>query len=189
MLTCAMLSAGAVLDSCKRAIAGVNSDVILINYEDINRLSLTIDKNVVSNLELKAGTKGYKFECRDGSPVGEYNLVRGTYLPGWEHVLNLVTLVKSQEIKDTIETLSFAKVVAIVDNKERGAADEVRYEIYGLESGLELMESNNTTEYADEVVYNIKLSTGDAKENAMPRSAYKTDPTTTETWINGLVTA
>ena len=51
------------------------------------------------------------------------------------------------------------------------------------------MESNNTTEYADEVVYNIKLSTGDAKENAMPRSAYKTDPATTETWINGLVTA
>ena len=101
---------------------------------------------------------------------------------------SLVTLVKSQEIKDTIETLSFAKVVAIVDNKERGDADKIRYEIYGLESGLELIESNNTTEYADEVVYNIKLSTGDAKENAMPRSVYKTDPTTTETWINGLVT-
>ena len=58
-----------------------------------------MDKNIVSTLELKAGAKGYKFECRDGSPVGEYNLVRGTYLPGWEHVLNLVTLVKKSRYK------------------------------------------------------------------------------------------
>lgn len=187
-MTCGELSAGVVLDSCKRAIAGINSDVILINYADIDRVASVVTDNVITTLTLKATKKAYKFECRDGSPVGEVNLVKGKHLPGWDHILNLVAITKTEDIKKMISILAVAKIVAIVDNKEQGGATKAtRYEVYGYDAGLELMESANTTEFADEIVYNLKLGTAEAKENAIPKSIFKTDAAATQIMVLGLL--
>lgn len=189
-MDCAKLSKGLVIDACKRAVAGINSNVILINYDDIDRVATVEANNVVSVLQLKAGKYGYKFECKDGSTVGEQNLAKSKYLPGWDHILTLKALAKSQDAKDAVEILSKAKLVAIVDNKEVGGVDKkTRYEMYGYESGLELLESNNTTEFTDETVYNLKLGTGDAKENSLPKTIFVTSAAATETMINGLIQA
>lgn len=186
-MDCAEISKNVTLGTCKRPIAGINSTVILMNYADINRVVTEETNNVVSELQLKTGKYAYKFECKDGLPVGEYNLDKGKYTPGWDHILTIKALVKSQDTKDAMEILSKAKLVAIVDNKEVGGADKkTRYEMYGYEAGLVLLESANTTEFADETVYNIKLGSDTAKENTLPKTIFKTDAATTELIINGL---
>jgi len=52
-MDCAKLSKGLVLDACKRAIAGLRGTVILINYDDIDRVATIEANNVVSTLQLK----------------------------------------------------------------------------------------------------------------------------------------
>ena len=186
-MDCAEISKNVTLDTCKRPIAGINSIVILMNYADIDRLTTTEEDGVITALHLKANKYAYKFECKDGLPVGEYNLDKGKYTPGWDHILTIKALVKSQDTKDAMEVLSKAKLVAIVDNKEVGGVDKkTRYEMYGYEAGLVLMESANTTEFADETVYNIKLGSDTAKENTLPKTIFKTDAAATELIINGL---
>ena len=186
-LDCASITKNVVLDACKRATAGINGSVILINYDDINRLLTVETANVVSGLQLKEGKFAYKYDCKDASPVGEYNLAVGKWIPAWDHILTIKALAKTQDMKDAIEILSKAKLVAIVDNKEVGGTEmKTRYEMYGYEAGLKLLESANTTDFADETVYNLKLGSGDAKENTLPKTIFKTDAAATELIIKGL---
>lgn len=186
-MNCADLSKGLIADACKRAISGLNSRILLMNYADIDRTTTTELNGVVETLQLKAGKYAHAFEFKDTTLVAEHNLVKEAYLPTWEHIINAKLLAKTQDAKNAVEVLAKAKVVAIVENKEQGAAGEVKYEMYGYDAGLELTESNNTTAFADGVVYSVKLASSDAKESSLPKTIYKTSATATDTLIEGLL--
>ena len=187
-MDCANLSKGLIADACKRAVSGLNGRILLMNYADIDRTATTELNGVVETLQLKAGKYAQAFEFKDTTLVAEHNLVKEAYLPTWEHIINAKILAKTQDAKNAIEVLSRAKVVAIVENKEQGAAGEVKYEMYGYDAGMELTESNNTTAFADGVVYNIKLaSPANEKESSLPKTIYKTSATATDTLIEGLL--
>ena len=187
-MNCADLSKGLIADACKRAISGLNSRILLMNYADIDRTATTELNGVVETLQLKAGKYAHAFEFKDTTLVAEHNLVKEAYLPTWEHIINAKILAKTQDAKNAIEVLSRAKVVAIVENKEQGAAGEVKYEMYGYDAGMELTESNNTTAFADGVVYSVKLaSPANEKESSLPKTIYKTSATATDTLIEGLL--
>ena len=186
-MDCANLSKGLIADACKRAVSGLNGRILLMNYADIDRTATTELNGVVETLQLKAGKYAQAFEFKDTTLVAEHNLVKEAYLPTWEHIINAKILAKTQEAKNALEVLAKAKVVAIVENKEQGAAGEVKYEMYGYDAGMELTESNNTTAFADGVVYSIKLASSDAKESSLPKSIFKTSATATDTLIEGLL--
>lgn len=187
-MDCANLSKGLIADACKRAVSGLNGRILLMNYADIDRTATTELNGVVEALQLKAGKYAQAFEFKDTTLVAEHNLVKEAYLPTWEHVINAKILAKTQEAKNALEVLAKAKVVAIVENKEQGAAGEVKYEMYGYDAGMELTESNNTTAFADGVVYSVKLaSPANEKESTLPKTIYKTSATATDTLIEGLL--
>lgn len=186
-MDCANLSKGLIADACKRAVSGLNGRILLMNYADIDRTATTELNGVVEALQLKAGKYAQAFEFKDTTLVAEHNLVKEAYLPTWEHIINAKILAKTQEAKNALEVLAKAKVVAIVENKEQGADGSVKYEMYGYDAGMELTESNNTTAFADGVVYSIKLASSDAKESSLPKSIFKTSATATDTLIEGLL--
>ncbi len=189
-MNCAELTKGLIADACKRAVSGLNGRILLMNYADIDRTATTELDGVVEALQLKEGKYAQAFEFKDTTLVAEHNLVKEAYLPTWEHIINAKILAKTQEAKNALEVLSKAKVVAIVENKEQGADGSVKYEMYGYDAGMELTESNNTTAFADGVVYNIKLaSPANEKESSLPRTIFKTSAATTDTMIEGLLQA
>jgi len=98
--------------------------------------------------------------------------------------------VKSETAKAFLNGLKNARVVAIVENKSFNAADTtpIKYEIYGLSSGLEVSEVAGTTTFEDQTVATFKLTSGEtAKEGTLPKTLYTGNMTATDTLVSGLL--
>ena len=170
------------------AIPGAGSQVILLNYSDIDRKLSEVTDNVISSIILKGTAKGYKFETIDKSVLGEISLNKGTYFSSWQHDLTLRIFVKKEDAKKFVNNFNSARVIPIIENKELGPNGETKYEAYGWDSGLELNEAPSSTDMADLVVYQIKLGSGDkSKESSLPKSVFKTDLAQTELMLEALV--
>lgn len=188
-MDCTDLTANVVAAVCgKQAVSGTGKRVILINYDDIDRVASTVADNVITLLKLEGTKKAFTFTTHGDSTLGETSLKVGTYVNSWVHNATLRVFTKDEVSKDFVNTLAGAKVVAIIENNEVGTAGAVKYEVYGWESGLELSEAGGTTELADGVVYNLKLSTNEkSSENSLPKSYFITDLATTETQLESLI--
>lgn len=182
----------------KQALAGTGARVIFINFEDIDRELSVVTNNVITEIVLKNGKKAYAFTSLEDSTVGDFALNKGTWFNTWNHNLPLNIFTKSEASKEFMNLGAGARVVAIVENKEIGTAlsggvvktGEVKYEVYGWDSGLELLEATGSTAIADGVVFNPKFGTGEkSKENSIPRSFFNTDLTTTEAALAALLAA
>lgn len=188
--SCGAISAGLTAFNCGQiAPSGTRKRVVLINYDDINFASVTDTAGVVSALPLISGKIGYLFQSAQKSTVGEATFAKGTYVNQYDHAVTLRALVKSQAVKNFVNSINGARVVAIVENLDEGSSGDVKFEIYGLRSGLVLSEMPFSTEVADGVVYSIKLASDDnAKEAELPKSFYVTSASATETAFQALYT-
>jgi hypothetical protein len=73
---------------------------------------------------------------------------------------------------------------------ETGTAGEIKYEVYGWDSGLVANELTATTDMADETVYTIKMGSGPkSKEGTLPKSFFDTDIATTELAVTALLSS
>ena len=183
------ITAGLVAASATRsAVAGTGSKAYLVSYSDINRATATVTNNVISTIPMVATKKGYVYETIDNSILGSTDLVKGLYYSDFDQSLMLRIFTKTQAGKAFVESLKLARLVVIIENKELGTAGEIKYEAYGWDSGLELMEMKSTTEIGDKVVYELKLGSGaKAKELSLPKSVFVTSIAATETMLAGLV--
>ena len=188
-MDCSEITSGLVAVNCDKAsVAGTGGKVRLISYSDINRDLSTIVDGVITAIVLKAGKKAYDFETVDNSVDGDSSLAKGTYISDFDHSLMLRVFAKTEAVKKFVNKMKLARVVAVVDNKEIGAAGEVKYEAYGWDSGLELMEMKSSTLMADKVAFELKLGSGaKAKETSLPKSVFITDITATEAMLAGLI--
>ena len=183
------ITAGLVAVSASRnSIAGTGSKVYLLSFTDVNKTSSTVTNNVISAIVMQATKKGYVFETLDNSVDGACDLVKGAYYSDFDQKLSLRIFSKTQAAKAFVESMKLARVIAIVENKELGAAGEIKYEAYGWDSGLELMTMKSATLMADKVVYDLELGSGaKSKETSLPKSVYITSVTATESMLAGLI--
>lgn len=192
MADCSKISAGLAAAACNTvAVPGTASRVILLNYTDIDRTSITETANVVSAIALSGAAVGYSFESLDNATIGSFALSVGTYINQFDHTIDGRVFTKSEAAKAFINGLKNARVVAIVENIYFSAADStpVKYEIYGLDSGLEATEITGDTTNPDQTVYTFKLaSTENAKEGSLPKTLYTTSVSATDTLVSGLLT-
>lgn len=190
-MNCLNIGANLIAANCDNpAVAGTGKRVVLLNYDDVDRALSVEANNVISSIVMKATKKGYKFESLGDSTLGESSLNKGTYFNTWKHDLTLRIFAKTEPAKDFANKLAGSKVIAIVENNEIGASGELKYEVYGFESGLELSEATASTDMGDKVVYQLKLSSNDkSTESSLPKSYFKTDLATTETALNSLIAA
>ena len=188
-MDCSTIAAGLIAVNCaKSSVPGTGSKVYLLSYTEVNRVLSTVTNNVISAIIMAATKKGYVFETLDNSVDGDTALVNGTYYSDFDQSLMLRVFSKSQLSKTFVESLKLARVVAICENKETGIAGEIKYEAYGWDSGLELMEMKSSTLMADKVAFELKLGSGaKAKETSLPKSVFITDITATEAMLAGLI--
>lgn len=187
MYNCANISKNLVLSQCAAGVAAIEPELILINFDDIDRASSEVNGNVISELVLLDAKKGYKYSSAKNAMEADSPLVKGTYRNAFDHKVVARVFDKTQDIKDELMKLKEGKVVAIVKNVDK-RNEATRYEVYGWENGLEMGDLQAPSTDADGVIYNITLQSGDnAKESQLPMSLYAGALTATETMVAGLV--
>ena len=189
-MDCAKIAAGLTAAECgKMATAGTGTKVVLMNYDDIDKASSTVSSGVCTSLVLAADKLAYLFESIDKATTGEATFAKGTYIDSYNHAVTLRIFIKDQTSKNFINSLTNARVVAIVENRATGASGNTKYEVYGWDSGLKLSENAFTTDFADNVVFTAKLASDEnSKEGQLPLSYFITDLAGTETALAGLHT-
>ena len=189
-MDCAKIAAGLIAAECgKMATSGTGTKVVLMNYDDIDKASSTVSSGVCTSLVLAADKIAYLFESIDKATTGEATFAKGTYIDSYDHAVTLRIFIKDQTSKNFINSLTNARVVAIVENRATGANGNTKYEVYGWDSGLKLSENAFTTDFADNVVFTAKLASDDnSKEGQLPLSYFITDLAGTETALAGLYT-
>lgn len=189
---CSKISAGKAAEDCSHVpVPGTAYRMILANYADIDRTAIAETANVVSALALSGAAVAFAFESLPDATVGSFSLAVGTYINQFDHMVDARLFAKNEAGKAFLNGLKNARVVAIIENKSFNAADTtpVKYEIYGLNSGLELAEMAGTTTYEDQTVYTFKLSSNEnAKEGSLPKTLYATSISATDTLVSGLLT-
>lgn len=174
----------------KAPASGTNKNVVLINFEDIDKAASSITGNVAKSIVLKSGKKGYLLQSKAKATSGSATFARGTYFDTYDHSVILRAFTKNQATKDFMNSLAGARLVAIVDNNEQGDKGETKYEVYGWDSGLTLSELPWSTELSDSVVYAATLASDDSsKEGQLPLSFFDTDLKTTETALAAIYNA
>ena len=80
-------------------------------------------------------------------------------------------------------------VIAILQNKFRGENGDTEFEIYGLDTGLEVQELTRIQQDADtQGAYNIVLrSSEQSKEAHLPATLFLTDRAITKAIVDGLL--
>ena len=190
-MDCAKIAAGLTAAECgKMATSGTGTKVVLMNYDDIDKAASTVSEGVCTSLVLKTEKLAYLFESIDKATTGEATFAKGTYIDSYDHAVTLRIFVKDQTSKNFINSLTNARVVAIVENRATGAGGNTKYEVYGWDSGLKLSENAFTTDFADNVVFAAKLASDEnSKEGQLPLSYFASTLAATETALAGLYTA
>lgn len=186
---CSKITVGFTQDEClPPAIAGTGPRVILISYSDIDKANSVVTDNVISAIALKDGAVGYEVDSLPNATVGEQTVNVGTYVRTVQHNVTIRIFRKSEAAKKFVNGLLNARVVAIVENNERGENGEVKYEVYGWDAGLELNDLTASTEMADGVPYLFTIGSGTiAQEGTLAKSFFNTDEATTDAAIEALL--
>ena len=189
-LDCSKITTGFTQEACsKPSIPGTAPRVILLSFSDIDKGKSTVANNIISQLVLKTGMQGYEVDSLPDANGGEVTLNAGTYSNTLGHSLTIRIFEKSEAAKKFGNGLVNAKVVAIVENNERGDKGEVKYEVYGWESGLKLTAITSTTTMDDNVAYLYTLSTpSNGREGTLPMSLFNTNEATTDAAVTSLLT-
>lgn len=188
-MNCGQITADIIGASCgKNVVTGVNTRIILINYDDIDRAVNTPANGVLSSLTLVGSKKGVQMTTNNKGFTVECALAAGTYSNAFTHKITSRVFVKGQEIKTQIDKMRDSLLVAVVQNKDIGSAGDTKYEVYGFYSGLKMSELTANSDDADGIIYSIVLSTDESsKEPSLPLSLFATDMETTDALVDSLI--
>lgn len=185
---CAKIAKNLTLAACQNSGVGLCNELVLINYDDVDRASCTVTGNVISALTLKSSKTGYLYTSERNAFEGDSPLNKGTYKTGFTHQITGRIFLKSQDAKNEMNALANARVIAVVKNQDN-ISGETRFEVYGWDSGLVLTDFSAPTTDGDGVIYNFTLSTDDnQRENELPKSFYSTSEAATQTAYEALYT-
>lgn len=189
-LDCSKITTGFTMDECNNpALAGTAARVILMSYSDINKGLSVVTDNVISEIVLKTGMIAYEVDSLPNASVGEDVLNVGTYNRTHQHNLTIRIFKKDEAAKKFVNGLTNARVVAIVENNNRGTDGDTKYEVYGWDSGLVLNDLTASTEMTDDVAYVFTVGSGtNDREGTLPKSFYNTDEATTDAAVEALIT-
>lgn len=183
---CGILDADFVLSCDDKAQGGLENDVLLINRSDVDYSALTFDplnKTILTNFQLKSGKTGYLLQGVKQVNSTSYELVKQEFsFDTFKHVFNGVVLTPSSANKEQAEKLaSGGKYVVIVNRKYKGASNADAFEVYGLESGLEL-ETMTYNSKENNGIISFALSSAEGEdETALPKTLLETNFATTLT--------
>ncbi|MDF3076126.1 MAG: hypothetical protein K0S09_15 [Sphingobacteriaceae bacterium] len=149
---------GDLLNDCdNKPVAGVSTIITLINQEDIDSVVYdATNPQVVSEIVLKTGKKGYKFEVYKNTHKPRATSVNRPYGTYWKHEIATAIMTWDIATKIQAEALLGGKVIAIVENLQK--TGDARIEIYGWDQGLSIAAGAVRDTAANDGVFNFTLA-------------------------------
>lgn len=176
-MACATEIAKDFIDECGRIPKAGVENIYLVNWADIDRSSsqLAVSNTQVTALVLKATKKIYQFTARREAGQVSHALAILEFATGYIHTVQGRPLLRGAEEREVIQDLvDGGRVVAIVEKVDTGLAGELKYEIYGYESGLKLLNDDyNSNENSG--VSTLILQTKEGEEEATAPKLWNED--------------
>ena len=190
MALCGGISSGIVYDCDNPIVPGVVPDLILFNLRDIATITYDVTKtHIITDIALSSGNQAYKFEGFRQSMRPQANFVRQPYVNAYDHQIELQVFGITADDKKNLESMALGKIVAVVENLDK--TDEVTFEVFGLDVGLEVMGlSRINADVETGGSYSLNLMTPDdaGKEPKLPANWFDTDYATTKAKVEALLT-
>ncbi len=190
---CGQISDDILNDCDETVIGGVRDRLILFNKDDIDGkyTKNVLNPQIIEDITLATSPakRGFVYEGQNNSNDVSANLSKGAYSGGYIHKIIFRIFGNGPEIKAQLEALAKGKTVAIIQNNFKGAADQAAFELFGMDSGLEVLEMITDKSDADtQGAYVVTLQTNEKyKEGHLPATILDTDFNTTLAMINSLI--
>lgn len=145
MSLCDGLIAAGITRDCAtvNAAVGVDKDLILVNYDDFDKVSsfatresdaTNNNEGGLTNIELKTGAVQYVFEGTDYSVIPNVTAeIKDDGDSMFVHSIAFTVYSKAAADRKTLEALGGARVIAIAVDRSTGL-----YELFGADQGLKL---------------------------------------------------
>ncbi len=196
MSVCGKLNTGALWDCANKDTGGIEqNEIILINRQDIDYANTVVerdnDKKIhrISYLALVSGAKGYSFNGIPSKRVlsASYQMQTSDFIDTVSHTVNIAIYNQCEKSLVTLnQFVDGAEVVAIVENKSKGADNSCSFQIYGFDRGLKAGELNYNSNENNGIVL-LPLSSREPDfEPYVPYNYLETDYATTKTKIESL---
>lgn len=181
-----LITADILFDCANPSVGGLETDVLLINADDINIATTTTDstnKIKLTNLALKATKTAFLLQGVKQINGTSCELVKKEFGPDkFKHAFTGVILNPSAANKLQATHLSEGgKYVVVVEQKWKGASNADAFQVYGLKSGLELMTLTYNSKENDGTISFTLESTEGFEEPTVPMTLLETDYATTKT--------
>ena len=188
-MNCTDIAAGLTAAVCGQApVPNSFGDVIIGNWEDIDKANCTVANNIISEIVLKADKLAYVFNTFEDSVGGVATFNKGTYFNTFQHDVMLRVFTKTELAKAFVNNAMYARVFVILRNKDIDTG-KVKYELYGWDAGLEMTAAVADISMPDSVVYDMTFGSSDnAKEGSLPKSIYVTSEAATDAMVEALHT-
>jgi hypothetical protein len=187
---CAEISANIDVDCTNPIQAGVEPLMNVIPRSTWLDASITYNGSnpqIIENVVFASGGTGYAYYGKKKSILAKAELIPGTFDENYKHEINAKGFTVTAAAKLQFERLAKQQVVVIIENKYKGAAGETAYEVYGADSGLELIQNIRDVNNAETGgAFDFILSSSEEKH--FPKTFFITDLATTKAIVEGLFT-
>lgn len=158
---------------CTKSIAGLENDVLLLNWLDVdrNQTQWNESKTRITNLVLKAGKRGYLAKGRKKFINGFSRIKKN----GFEHGVSIrIAEISDNSLEQINRAVKSGLYIAIVEVLDKGKNGNNAFEILGYDYGLRAVEGQRVYNEAD-ATYSLQFST--PQQHTEPRALYK--------WLEG----
>ena len=179
------LTADIINDCDIKPKAGIEVNVDIINFDDIDKIASTLDVTndlIITNLATKSGTTGYSLEGIKQVNGVSFELVKkeDSY-DMFSHLFSGVILTPSSVNKALLkEMASGSRYVVVVEKKWKGDTQIDAFEVLGWDAGLVISTVVYSSKEANGAIkFELKSEEG-YEESDMTRTNFETDYATTK---------
>lgn len=175
------------------SVKGLEADGVIVNRSDVDFSATVFDenaKNIVKQLMLKSGKKGYEVVQLGNTPFTgtTSTLAVGTYRNSWTHEIPIAVLANDPDVcENIIDGLANGTFILVLRNKAKGSQGKGEYQIFGFYQGL-VASAGTNEKYSDETEGGWLMT---LQETNSPKSAlflFDTDSATTQQRYEALKT-
>lgn len=179
------LEADILKDCDNTPVGGIEVNVVIINFDDIDKSTSTLDGAndlIITNLSTFSGTSGFVLEG-----IKQVNGVSFEFVPNeegfdkWKHLFAGVILSPSAANKKSLDSMaSGGRFVVVVEKLFKGVDQADAFEVLGYDRGLTMATVVYNSKEADGAI-KFELASPDAfEEPKMTRNNLETNYATTK---------
>lgn len=185
------LTAAIQRDCDNKPKGGMEVNVILYNYDDLDKANTTFSGSndlIITNLATKSSTTGYLLDGIKQVNMASFELIKNEEgFDKYRHLFAGVILNPSAANKKRLDEIaSGGRYVVIIEKKWKGQNQADAFEILGYDSGLVISTVVWNTKESDGVIKFELASEENFEEPKMPYNILETNYATTLVAFNGL---